>query len=101
MEAIVSKDYKKWLDILKIESGSSKQKQQFEILHNEFQQVLNSDITATAVQQICRTVVSAEELYDMIRARASQLSKLGKMKNRKLGDSSSDEENLQELEDAF
>lgn len=75
METIVSKDYKRWLETLKMGSGSVQQRQQFENLHNNFQEVLNSDITADAVQQICRAVVSAEELYAMVQARSIELSK--------------------------
>lgn len=91
MEAIVSKDYSRWKDTLRIEgSGSVMHRQQFEKLHDEFQQVLNTEITAGAVQQICRGVVGADELHDMVRGRANELSKVGRQK--KLGDSSSEEE---------
>jgi hypothetical protein len=91
MEAIVSKDYNRWKDTLRIEgSGSVMHRQQFEKLHDEFQQVLNTEITAQAVQQICRGVVGADELHDMVRRRATELTKVGRQK--KLGDSSSEEE---------
>lgn len=78
METIVSKDYKKWLDTLQVESGgSAKQRQQFEKLHDEFTQVLNSDITAEVVQKVCRDVVRADELYyAMVRNRAADLARL-------------------------
>jgi len=99
MEAIVSKEYDRWLAILKIDEGTDKHKRQFERLHSEFQQVLNSEITPQAVQQICRTVVSYpvtvgtnDEFYQQIRTRAVEMSKLGKAK--KLGDSSSEEEDI-------
>lgn len=91
MEAIVGKDYRRWLDTLKIEgNGSLKHRQQFEKLHDEFQQVLSSDISAPVVQGICRTVVGVAELQDLVRGRGIELSKLGKQK--KLGESSSEEE---------
>jgi len=104
MECIVSKDYKTWNDTLKIDSASSsRQRQQFEKLHDEFQQVLNSDITAALVQQICRAVVSSDELYAMVRDRTEKLASGGKSK--KLGATSSDDEGLNGTasfgEDAF
>lgn len=78
MESIVSKDYKRWLETLSIQgNGSAQQKQQFEKLHLEFQAVLNSDITAAVVQQICRAVVGSDELYVMVRGRATSLALLG------------------------
>jgi len=83
MESIVSKDYKRWMETLCIQgNGSVQQKQQFEKLHMEFQQVLNSEITASVVQQICRAVVGADELYVMVRAKAEQMAKLGGFKAR-------------------
>jgi len=78
MEAIVGKDYKSWLQTLKIEgNGSVKHRQQFETLNEEFQSVLNSEITAAVVQRICRAVVGADELHDFVRSRAFQLSQSG------------------------
>merc|ERR1712100_684868 len=77
MEAVVSKDYKKWLDALKIDSGGTgKQRQEFDKLHEDFTQVLNSSITAIAVQALCRSVVGSGELFTMVRARATELSRL-------------------------
>jgi len=94
MEAIVGKDYRRWLDQLKIEgNGSLKHRQQFDKLHDEFQQVLSSDISASVVQGICRTVVGVAELQDLVRSRAIELSKLGAQK--KLGESSSEDEDAE------
>lgn len=77
METIVSKDYRKWLDTLNIEgSGSARQRQQFEKLHERFSEVLNTDISATVVQSICRDVVSGDELFGMVGNRAGDLSRL-------------------------
>lgn len=91
MEAIVGKDYRRWLDTLKIEqNGTLKHRQQFEKLHEEFQSVLSSDISAPVVQGICRTVVGVAELQDIVRNRAIELSKLGKQK--RLGEESSDDD---------
>lgn len=93
MESIISKDFRRWLDTLRIDGhGTQKHRQQFEKLHDEFQQGLNSEITATVVQKICRAVVAADELHDMVRSRAIELAKHGRSK--KLGESSSDEENF-------
>jgi hypothetical protein len=94
MESIVSKDYKKWLETLKVSdagaSNSVKQRQQFEKLHDEFQNVLNTDITASVVQQVCRSVVSSDELDSMMQNRAQELAKLAQQN--KLSDVASDEE---------
>mmetsp|Transcript_36827 Transcript_36827/g.64885 ORF Transcript_36827/g.64885 Transcript_36827/m.64885 type:complete len:639 (+) Transcript_36827:78-1994(+) len=76
MEAIVSKDFGTWLKTLKIDGGgTSRHRQIFQRLHDEFQEVLTAEITAEAVLQICRGVVSAEELSEQVRARAMELSK--------------------------
>jgi hypothetical protein len=91
MEALVSKDFKKWLETLRLEGrGSQKMKEQFEKLHEDFNTILNSDITPSIVQTICQTVVGSDELQSLVKSRAKELSKIGKMK--KLGDSSSEEE---------
>mmetsp|Transcript_102162 Transcript_102162/g.159368 ORF Transcript_102162/g.159368 Transcript_102162/m.159368 type:complete len:618 (+) Transcript_102162:49-1902(+) len=76
MEAIVSKDYKRWLDTLGAVETPDHRKN-FEKLHDEFQQALNSDISASVVQQICRAVVSADELHGMVKARAQELALSG------------------------
>merc|ERR1711959_447615 len=100
MESIVSKDYKKWLETLKVEgSGSVKQRQQFEKLHDDFQNVLNTDITASVVQQVCRAVVSADELDSMVQNRAGELSRLAQ--NNKLSDLPSDDDDPASGADEF
>jgi hypothetical protein len=101
MEAIVSKDYQRWLDTLRIQGkGSSKHRQQFENLYEEFQTVLTTEITAPVVQQLCRAVVGADELISMVGGKADALSKPGKVK--RLGDSSSDEDDDEDFGgDAF
>lgn len=74
MEAIVSKDYKRWLETMKIEgNGTQKHRQSFENLHEEFQNVLNAEITPAVVQRICRAVVNHDELHEIVRARAEEL----------------------------
>jgi len=91
MEAIVSKDFDRWSKTMKIQgSPSPAQTKQFEKLHDEFQAVLNSEITPTVVQGICQAVVAADEVHDMMRKRAVELSKLGNQK--KLTESSSEDE---------
>jgi len=90
MESIVAKDYKRWLETLKLDSGSVKHKQQFEKLHDNFQEVLSADITAAVVQQICRAVVAADELYAMVQGRAIEHAKAGK----NLDEDEEDEEGL-------
>jgi len=91
METVVSKDYKKWLDTLKVEGGGSvKHRQQFEKLHERFSEVLNGDITAAVVQSVCRDVVSADELFNMVRTRADNLARLSEAN--KLSEVTSDED---------
>lgn len=101
MEAIVGNDYRRWLGALKIPgNGSIKHRQQFEKLHEEFQQVLSSEISGIVVQGICRNVVSAAELQDIVRARAIKLSKMGNMKRVGVSGVEDDEEDMTKLQTA-
>merc|ERR1712178_348149 len=89
---IVGNDYKKWLQTLGIDSGTQKQQDTFNALHSEFQTALSSEITVEVVQQICQTVVDPDEFYDLVRNQAKKLARMGG--DKKLGESSSEEEEL-------
>jgi len=100
MEAIISKDFKRWLDTLKMQGqGTQKVKDQFEKLCDDCQGMLSDDINPRVVQNICQTVVGSDDIFsNIVKARAKELTRMGKMK--KLGESSSDEE-IEDANDAF
>lgn len=95
MEAIVGQDYQKWLATLCITKGTDKLKAKFDDLHKEFETVMSTEISVEVVQQICQTVVDPDEFYDLVTDQAKKLAKLGDAK--KLGESSSDEDDLKPL----
>lgn len=78
MEAVVGRDYNGWLRALQIEgSGTQRHRQQFQRLHDEFQEMVSSQIDAEAVLHICRGITSAEEFGAMLRNRALEMNRGG------------------------
>lgn len=91
MEAIVQKDFQKWIEALGMREGTKKQNNMFTKMTIDFKRVLEADISVQTVQGICRAVVDPDEFYDLIMEKAKKLSRTG-VSARRLGESSSSDE---------
>jgi len=77
MECVVTNDLEKWLGTLKITgAASTKQRSNFQSLHNDFQRVLGTELSADGVYQICRNMVRTQELEVAARERAKELAQI-------------------------